>query len=84
MSYEEAQQAVEILREYRIPARILTYGLPKTSLGFKVDAAGGKFYELDDLKNHLRVKASAFSDAADSVFEASRAIQRKGIRETQS
>jgi hypothetical protein len=81
MSYEEAQQAVEILREYRIPARILTYGLPKTSLGFKVDAAGGKFYELDDLKNHLRARASAFADAAVRIFEASRASYKKENRE---
>jgi hypothetical protein len=79
MSYEEAEKAIKILEKHRIPARILTYGLPKTSLAFKVDAGGGKFYELSQLKNHLTARAEAFADAAVDIFEASR-INKKGIR----
>jgi hypothetical protein len=67
MKYTQAQQVVEILRRHNIPARILTYGNPKTWDGFKVDAIGGKFGSVRDLLGKLYDKQEKLYEASAEV-----------------
>jgi hypothetical protein len=69
MKYTQAQEVVEILRRHNIPARILTYGNPKTWDGFKVDTMGGRFIDLIDVINRLRLSIFEFENAMADVTE---------------
>lgn len=69
MKYTQAREVVEILRRHNIPARILTYGNPKTWDGFKVDEMGGRFIDLIDVINRLRVSIFELENAMADVTE---------------
>jgi len=76
MKYTQAHQVVEILRRHSIPARILTYGNPKTWDGFKVDAMGGKFGSMKDLLEQL-------FDKQEKLYEASAEVRDFWLEQTE-
>ena len=67
MKYTQAQQVVEILRRHNIPARISTYGNPKTWDGSKVDTMGGRFGNMKDLIGKLFEKQEKLYEASAEV-----------------
>lgn len=67
MTYEEAEKLIEILERHNIPARMLTYGNPRTWDGFKVDSMGGKFRNVVDILERLVSKADDFTNASVEI-----------------
>ncbi len=69
MKHEQASRVIDILSKNKIPARMLTYGNPKTWDGFQVDSMAGRFSSIEHLIERLQSSIRNFEKALSDIEE---------------
>jgi hypothetical protein len=69
VKHEQASRVIDVLSKNKIPARMLTYGNPKTWDGFQVDSMAGMFSSVEHLIERLRSSIRNFEKALSDIEE---------------